>query len=264
MTHSNDDYTAVVQRVGKRYRLGSEERWVLRDIDFSVRNGECVFLVGPSGSGKSTLLSILGCLLTPDEGDVQIRGEHVLHLGPSKQAYIRREHLGFVFQRFQLIRGLSAAENVAVPLTLQGVSTRDALTRAEVLLERVGLWNYRKSLPTKLSPGQCQRIAIARALIGNPSLVLADEPTASLDEKSGRESMELLRELIKETGASAVVVTHDSRIFEFADRICAINNGRLDGSPTMELPLNSPAKPILSFPSTLPLPDSSFHVGEAR
>ncbi len=257
------EYAVVARQVGKKYRLGSEDRWVIRDIDFAVLNGECVFLVGPSGSGKSTLLSILGCLLTPDEGEVIVHGSSTLQLNSSQQANIRRQHLGFVFQRFQLIRGLSAVENVAVPLTLQGVGMREALKYAGNLLERVGLWEFRDSLPTKMSPGQCQRVAIARALIGNPSLVLADEPTASLDEKSGREAMELLRDLVKETGASAVVVTHDSRIFEFADRICTINNGHLEAMSTPESkpPIAVPSK--VAFPSmVLPLP--TFQVGESR
>jgi putative ABC transport system ATP-binding protein len=260
----HEAFAVLTKKVGKMYRLGSEYRWVIRDVDFEVRNGECVFLVGPSGSGKSTLLSILGCLLTPDEGEVLIRGTNASALGPTEQALIRRQNLGFVFQRFQLIRGLSAVENVAVPLTLQGVSMREALKYAGSLLERVGLWQYRDSLPTKMSPGQCQRVAIARALIGNPSLVLADEPTASLDEKSGREAMELLRVLVKETGASAVVVTHDSRIFEFADRICTINNGRLESTPSLEKDVPRSADTKLAFPALNALPQPSFHVGESR
>ena len=254
----------LVRQVGKHYRLGSEVRWVLRNIDFSVQNGECVFLVGPSGSGKSTLLSILGCLLTPDEGEVIVRGTSTLELSPSKQANIRRQHLGFVFQRFQLIRGLSAIENVAVPLTFQGMGIREALTHAGRMLERVGLSQFRDSLPTKLSPGQCQRIAIARALIGNPSLVLADEPTASLDEKSGREAMELLRELVKETGASAVVVTHDSRIFEFADRICTINNGAIEPPSLPEAKHSDVTKSQPFFPSINAFPPPLFQVEELR
>ncbi len=254
----------VARQVGKKYRLGSEDRWVIREIDFEVQNGECVFLVGPSGSGKSTLLSILGCLLTPDEGEVIVRGKSTLELSSSQQANIRRQNLGFVFQKFQLIRGLSAIENVAVPLTLQGVGMRESLKYAGNLLERVGLWPFRDSLPTKMSPGQCQRVAIARALIGNPSLVLADEPTASLDEKSGREAMELLRDLVKETGASVVVVTHDSRIFEFADRICSINNGRLDSA---EMPESIAAIGMESNVGFLPMnvaPLPVYHVGESR
>jgi len=258
------DCAVIAKQVGKKYRLGSEDRWVIRGIDFAVQNGECVFLVGPSGSGKSTLLSILGCLLTPEEGEVIVRGASTLELSSSQQANIRRQNLGFVFQRFQLIRGLSAVENVAVPLTLQGIGMRDAMKYAGNLLERVGLWQFRDSLPTKMSPGQCQRVAIARALIGNPSLVLADEPTASLDEKSGREAMELLRDLVKETGASAVVVTHDSRIFEFADRICSINNGQLDAVQVQESrpPMTSNSN-VAFFPmNAAPLP--AFHVGESR
>jgi putative ABC transport system ATP-binding protein len=258
-----DEYAVMAKKVGKTYRLGSEHRWVIRDIDFVVQNGECVFLVGPSGSGKSTLLSILGCLLTPDEGEVMFRGTRTSALSASEQAEVRRQNLGFVFQRFQLIRGLSAIENVAVPLTLQGVSMHESLKYAGNLLERVGLWQYRDSLPTKMSPGQCQRVAIARALIGNPSLVLADEPTASLDEKSGREAMELLRALVKETGASAVVVTHDSRIFEFADRVCAINNGHLESTTPSEAIPTRPTEAAAAFPSLSTYPQPSFQLRES-
>lgn len=253
-TNNSSSATIEAKRVGKRYRLGGDDRWVLRNVSFRVSSGECSFLAGPSGSGKSTLLSILGCLLTPDEGEVYVQGRSVQNLAASEQSTIRRELIGFVFQKFQLIRGLSAAENVAIPLTLQGVASVPALRRAADMLGRVGLYEYRNSLPTRLSPGQCQRVAIARAVVAAPRIVLADEPTASLDAKSGLESMGLLKQLVQEAGAAAVVVTHDARIFEFADRIYHMNNGSLEQEVA---PSNTQSKggvPIAPIAVALPYP----------
>ncbi len=218
---------AQLLQVGKCYRLGNEERWVVRNIDFQVHDGEIVMLVGPSGSGKSTLLSMLGCLLTPDEGMVTIRGQNATGSSLAELAALRRQHIGFIFQKFQLIRGLNAAENVAVPLTFHGYPLRQALAKAEEYLNRVGLWDYRHASPSRMSPGQCQRIAVARALVNSPDLVLADEPTASLDSQSGQDAMNLLQSLVKESGVAAVVVTHDSRIHGYADRVHRVNNGKL-------------------------------------
>jgi putative ABC transport system ATP-binding protein len=213
--------------ISKHYEIGGEQRTILDRIDFVVHRGQCVFLSGPSGSGKSTLLSILGCLLNPDAGQILIHGRRVDHLSVPDRTMIRREMLGFVFQRFQLIRGISAEDNVAVPLTLRGAPLREARLAAGELLHEVGLASHRKALPTRMSPGQCQRVALARAVITAPKLVLADEPTAALDGKSGGEVMELLTRLVSSTGASAVVVTHDPRIHHYADRVCEIENGVL-------------------------------------
>ena len=236
MLGCDDNYAVQVKNVGKKYLQGHGETWVIREVDFNVRRGEFAFLVGPSGSGKSTLLSILGCLLTPDEGEIYFNGKPILQLGPAAQTALRRDYIGFVFQKFQLIRGLSAIENVAVPLTLQRVGASEAMKRAGEMLKRVGLWEYRNSQPNRMSPGQCQRIAIARAVVASPQLVLADEPTASLDSQSGREAMQILKRLVNETGAAAVVVTHDSRIYEFADKICEMKNGRIDSVGSFNQP----------------------------
>jgi putative ABC transport system ATP-binding protein len=212
--------------IRKSYHIGGERRWVLDDVDFHADSGECVFLSGPSGSGKSTLLSILGCLLECDSGQVTISGHRVDHLSIAERTRVRRVNIGFVFQRFQLINGLSAEDNVAVPLTFQGVALGQARDRAGELLRRVGLELHRRQLPTAMSPGQCQRVALARALITSPKLLLADEPTAALDGKSGQEVMELMKELIASTDSATVVVTHDPRILKYADRVCEIENGR--------------------------------------
>lgn len=264
------EYAVQVKGVGKKYQQGHGETWVIREVDFLVRHGEFAFLVGPSGSGKSTLLSILGCLLTADEGEIFFNGKSVSQLGPAAQTTLRRVHIGFVFQKFQMIRGLSAIENVAVPLTLQRVSASESLKRAGEMLKRVGLWEYRNSQPNRMSPGQCQRIAVARAVVGSPQLVLADEPTASLDSQSGREAMQVLKRLVNETGAAAVVVTHDTRIYEFADQICEMKNGRIErvekiDQPTSQLPtVNANASTnAVGMPLCLPTsPYTSFEIGD--
>jgi putative ABC transport system ATP-binding protein len=199
----------------------------LQGIDLDIFPGECVFLVGPSGSGKTTLLSILGCLLTPDGGRVEIVGSDLSGLNDVERAVLRRDRIGFVFQRFQLIRGLNAVQNVCVPLTLRGVAPKVAQRRALELLAAVGLSEKAKAHIANLSTGQCQRVALARALAGDPDLILADEPTASLDGANGQEVMQLLRQLTSQRGKTAVVVTHDARIFHFADRILRLDGGRI-------------------------------------
>ena len=214
-----------IQDVFKTYGTGSSATPVLKGVSLQVDEGECVFLAGPSGSGKSTLLSILGGILTPDEGSVALAGQNIYAINQRKRATLRRHDIGFVFQRFQLIRGLNAMENIAVPLVLQGYSQSAANRRAKELLEAVGMPEKAHSIPQRLSGGQCQRVALARALVSEPQLILADEPTAALDSENGRQVMQLLRRLINEHGKTAVVVTHDHRIFEFADRICHMENG---------------------------------------
>ncbi|TWT54649.1 Macrolide export ATP-binding/permease protein MacB [Rubripirellula amarantea] len=216
----------TANQVRKSYPIGGEKRSVLDGVNFYADSGECVFLSGPSGSGKSTLLSIMGCLLESDSGEVTIAEHRVDQMNVQERTKVRRNYIGFVFQRFQLIRGISAEDNVAVPLTLQGHSLADARTRSAELLKRVGLEFHRHHLPSAMSPGQCQRVALARAVITSPNLILADEPTAALDGKSGQEVMELLKELIADTNSATVVVTHDPRIIKYADRICEIENGQ--------------------------------------
>ncbi|MCO8122477.1 ABC transporter ATP-binding protein [Stieleria sp. TO1_6] len=212
--------------IAKSYVIGGQSRPVLDGIDFQLGTGECVFLTGPSGSGKSTLLSILGLLLTPDAGELRLCERRVDGLGEVERTLIRRERIGFVFQRFQLIDGLDATDNVAIPLTLDGMNLAESRQLANELLCRIGLEDHRHALPSSMSPGQCQRVALARAVIRQPELILADEPTAALDSQSGQSVMELLRELTTEFLTSTVVVTHDPRIYHYADRICEMENGR--------------------------------------
>jgi putative ABC transport system ATP-binding protein len=207
----------------------------LDDCNLTVRQGECVFLLGPSGSGKTTLLSIMGCVLSADQGDVVVLGQYVREFDPQQAAAFRLRHLGFVFQRYHLIHGLNALENVCVPLTLAGASRPTAQRRGRELLELVGLGDHAASLPRRMSVGQCQRVALARALAADPPLILADEPTAALDAESGQAAMRLLRRVTADVGKTAVVVTHDPRVLPFADRIFVMDNGRLaESSPPVD------------------------------
>jgi putative ABC transport system ATP-binding protein len=219
-----------VRGVHKAYRRGGTVTPVLNGVDLAVAAGECLFLAGPSGSGKTTLLSILGCILTADRGRVQVLDQDVVSLDAPARALLRRDRIGFVFQRFHLIRGLTALENVCVPLVLRGTSRRAANRRGTELLQSVGLAGKATVQPQNLSAGECQRVALARALAGDPELILADEPTASLDAVSGPEMMKLLRRLTTDQGKTAIVVTHDQRIFRFADRLLWLENGRVTES----------------------------------
>lgn len=212
--------------VKKSYVTGSVVTPVLEGIDLKVEKGECVFLSGPSGSGKSTLLSILGCILTADEGRIEVLGEDVTHFSARQRAKFRRERIGFVFQRFHLFSGLRAWENVKVALDLLGWPSVKGRAEAHRLLELVGLRDRAGYRVSQLSLGQRQRVALARAVAGEPSIVFADEPTASLDFESGHNAMKLLRELCKNLGKTIVVVTHDPRIYPMADRILTMEDGR--------------------------------------
>ncbi len=199
----------------------------LRGVDFQVAPGELVMLVGPSGSGKTTLLSILGCVLTPTAGQVNLFGTPISGMRESELPAVRRALIGFVFQGHNLIASLDALDNVRVVLETRGASRRDAIREASELLERVGLGDRSRSLPAQLSGGQRQRVAIARALAGAPPLLLADEPTAALDAHSGLEVTQLMLELCRERGVSVAIVTHDNRIFHLADRIVRIEDGHI-------------------------------------
>lgn len=214
--------------VVKTFARGSTVTRVVDHVDLTVAQGECVFLLGPSGSGKTTLLSMIGCVLSSDSGVVRILGREVRGLEPDAAALLRRQHIGFVFQRFHLIRGLNARENVAVPLTLAGWDAAAANERAIELLAKVEMREKADEQPQRLSVGQCQRVAFARALAANPDLILADEPTASLDAKTGHRALELLRDLTVASGKTVIIVTHDPRILSFADRILYMENGRLE------------------------------------
>ncbi len=229
-----------VRDLHKSYRRGAIVTPVLRGVELTIPAGQCVFLAGPSGSGKTTLLSILGAILTPDRGEVTLFGQRLSALDDLQRIHFRRWRIGFVFQRFHLIRGLTALQNVSVPLILRGENPKHAASRAAELLAAVGLAGKAHSHPAQLSAGQCQRVAIARALVGDPQIILADEPTASLDAAHGREAMELLRRLTADQGRTTIVVSHDPRIFPFADRIFWLENGRIATSPSRPMDMPSP------------------------
>lgn len=234
MTDVMDDTVIHASGLCKSYLTGAAPTPVLRDIGLSVPRGECLFLVGPSGSGKTTLLSILGCVLSADSGRLEILGQDVTRFSLSEQARFRREKIGFVFQRFHLFDALSAAENVCVPLNLLRWPAGDAHDRARELLSLVGLHDKADSRVTRLSMGQRQRVAVARALAGDPELVLADEPTASLDAEAGHNAIRVLKDLCHALGKTVIVVTHDSRIFDAADRILRLSDGRITVDDTFD------------------------------
>ncbi len=211
--------------VTKTFGAGALAHTALKGVDLSVRRGEFLMLVGPSGSGKTTLLSTLGCVLTPTSGELSLFGEVVSKRPESEMPRLRLAYIGFVFQAHNLIASLTALDNVAFQLELRGQSRKAALLEARELLERVGLGAKLHQRPRELSGGQRQRVAIARAIAGAPPLILADEPTASLDAESGLMVTEMMRELARERGHTVVIVTHDSRIFPLADRIVHIEDG---------------------------------------
>jgi putative ABC transport system ATP-binding protein len=216
-----------VRNLTKTYTEGGAGVPALRGVDLDVCPGELMLLMGPSGSGKTTLLSIMGCILTASSGSVRIGGREVTALDEKELPAVRLEHIGFVFQGFNLFPTLTAGENVELMLDLKGIAGTEAKQRARALLEQVGLGEKYGSFPSNLSGGQKQRVAIARALAGDPQIILADEPTAALDSNTGRNVMELMRELAHQRGRAVVIVTHDPRMVEFADRITHIEDGAI-------------------------------------
>ncbi len=234
--------TLVARDVHKSFGSGTHRSPVLRGVSIDAARGETVFLVGPSGSGKTTLLSILGCIMTPDCGSVEVLGQEVGKMTPAQLTAFRRDNLGFIFQTFNLFPTLSALDNVCLTLAMRGASLRTARERASDLLNQVGIWHRRNARPSQLSGGECQRVAVARALADDPALVFADEPTASLDAENGQAVLQLLTRLVRERGVTLVVVTHDDRIFPFADRVLRLEDGCMvhEWVPSESDPLPTP------------------------
>ncbi|TAK75791.1 MAG: ATP-binding cassette domain-containing protein [Dehalococcoidia bacterium] len=225
--------TLRVSHVSKRFGSGPTEVVAVRDVSLDVAEGEVVLIMGPSGSGKTTLLSMLGALLRPTEGKIELDGLELTALDERQLPAIRRTRFGFIFQDFNLLSALSALENVALVAELAGAKRDEARERATVALTDLGLGNRLDFLPEKLSGGEKQRVAIARALANDPALILADEPTANLDSKIGHEIMRLLRRIAKEQGRSIVIVSHDQRIKDIADRVLWLEDGEFKDLITM-------------------------------
>ena len=215
----------------KVYSPGTAAVLALDGVNLQVKKGEVVLLMGPSGSGKTTLLSIMGCIVRPSSGILRILGKEVTSLSENKLSRLRLDHLGFIFQGFNLFPTLTAGENVELALDLKRIRGKEARQKAAGLLKQVGLGDKYHRFPADLSGGQKQRVAIARALAGHPDIILADEPTAALDSHSGRTVIEILRSLAHEQGRAVVIVTHDSRILEFGDRIVHIEDGKVAEHP---------------------------------
>jgi putative ABC transport system ATP-binding protein len=228
--------TKIVARViaaGKQYKAGDTIITALQASTVDLRAGELTLIIGPSGSGKTTLLSLFGCVIYPSFGEVWIDGVQVNERDEKELAQIRLKKIGFVFQKFNLIAPLTALENVMMPLTLQGVSEKEAKTRATAALEKVGMGDRLKNLSNDLSGGQQQRVAIARALVTDPEMMLCDEPTASLDIKSVSIVMDELK-LLAMQGKAVAVVTHDTRLTQFADRSIYVIDGAISDKPIEE------------------------------
>ncbi|MBB6460484.1 ABC transporter ATP-binding protein [Flammeovirga kamogawensis] len=215
----------TLQNISKVFKTDAIETWALENISLTIDKGEFISIMGPSGCGKSTLLSIMGLLDLPSEGTISINGNNPLTLKDKQLAKFRNEHLGFVFQSFHLINDLSVRDNVAMPLLYRKVSSKETKQRVEAALEKVGLTHRMDHKPSQLSGGQRQRVAIARAIVGNPSIIFADEPTGNLDSVMGDEVMQMLLKL-NEEGATIIMVTHDEQQAKLTDRIIRVFDGR--------------------------------------
>lgn len=229
MTDTSLQSHAVVCRgVIKDFGAGDTKVRALQGIDLQVRYGEMTLLVGPSGCGKTTLISVMAGLLDPTAGEVFLLGQDRRQLIGSRLVKFRADNIGFVFQQYNLIPSLTAAENAAVPLIIHGVKRSTAVDQARQMMKEVGLADKCQAMPSQLSGGQQQRVAIARALVNEPRLLVCDEPTAALDAHSGRTVMELIKRVTVKPDRAVIVVTHDNRVFDFGDRIVAMSDGMVE------------------------------------
>jgi putative ABC transport system ATP-binding protein len=224
----SQDIIIRTENVKKLYRLGDEEVWALKGISIDIRRGEFLSIMGPSGSGKSTFFNQIGALDVPTEGKVFFEGESLFDLPESKQAWVRCNRIGYIFQTFNLIPVMSALQNVALPMTFQGATREESTARAAAILERVGLGHRLHHKPFELSGGQQQRVAVARSLANTPTVILADEPTGNLDTNTGGEIIELIKELNAKEGVTVICSTHDDKMLAASNRVCWIRDGRLD------------------------------------
>ena len=227
MTH-NSPYAVVCRQVVKDFGTGDARVQALRGVDVDIRYGEMTLLVGPSGCGKTTLICIMAGLLDATSGEVEILGRNRSNLKGSQLVRFRAENIGFVFQQYNLLPSLSAVENAAVPLIIRGVRRSEAIARARLMMDEVGLSDRMHALPSQLSGGQQQRVAIARALVNEPRLLVCDEPTAALDAHSGRIIMDLIKRVTVKQDRAVIVVTHDNRVFDLGDRIVSMSDGLVE------------------------------------
>jgi len=219
------DIIASIKDVKRRYTLGDEDVWALNGVTLDIYKGEYLAIMGPSGSGKSTLFNMIGALDVPTAGTIEFMGTDLFKLPEERQAWIRCNQVGYIFQTFNLITVMTAIENVMLPIILRGASDDEAKRRATEILERVGLGHRLDHLPNQLSGGQCQRVAVARALANAPAVILADEPTGNLDSTTGSEIIQLLRELQREDDVTIITATHDAKMLDVSDRIVWISDG---------------------------------------
>jgi putative ABC transport system ATP-binding protein len=223
----SSNFAVRCHSVTKSYGSGAGRVMALRGIDLEVRRGELLMVIGPSGCGKTTLISVIGGILDQDSGQCEVLGRELNRMGKAERTHFRGRSIGFVFQLFNLLPALNAVENVSVPLLLKGMARKAAEARAEQVLSAVDLGFRFDAHPSNLSGGEQQRVAIARAVVHEPTLIVCDEPTSNLDHAAGRSTMELLRNLAKNPSRALIVVTHDPRIFHFADRIARMDDGKI-------------------------------------
>lgn len=217
----------TVKDLYKIYRVGETKVRALNGVEFSIHRGEFCAIVGASGSGKSTLLNMLAGLEKPTKGEIVIAGEHMEKKSENELVRFRQAHIGFIFQSFNLMPTMNAVENVALPLTFQGMDRKRRREKAELMLDMVGLKKYKKHRPTQMSGGQQQRVGVARALVVEPEIIFADEPTGNLDSTTSREVMELMQKVVREKQQTLIMVTHDNELAAFADRIFHIKDGKI-------------------------------------
>ncbi len=217
----------MVKDLYKVYRIGENRIRALNGVSFSINRGEFCAIVGTSGSGKSTLLNMLAGLEKPTKGEIVITGEHMETKNENQLVKFRREHIGFIFQSFNLMGTMNAVENVALPLTFQGVSKKERLRRAKKMVHLVGLDKYWDHRPNQMSGGQQQRVGVARALVVKPEIIFADEPTGNLDSNTSQEIMKLMQNVVREQNQTLIMVTHDNMLASFADRIIRIVDGKI-------------------------------------
>ena len=223
----NAEAAICARGITRDFEAGQTTIRVLHGIDTDIRSGEMTYVVGESGSGKTTLISIMCGILWPTEGEVKVFGTDIYKLTDTELVNFRLNNIGFIFQQYNLIPSIDAAANAAVPLIAKGMPVDEAREKAKVLLDKLNIGNQADKLPRQLSGGQQQRVAIARALVHEPRLVVCDEPTAALDARSGRRVMDLLREVAVAPDRACIIVTHDNRIFDLADRIIVLEDGRI-------------------------------------